>query len=428
MSMDVPDVASLTSPVAKLRSVADDCSTDLDAYSRWVGRNPDAPKTVAAVALLPAELVTTAESAEARQLWSWIGETLKSRKQVVCATDEVLRHCSSFGVGKLAKSEAVLLAQLLEKGGYGIEPDVRFGGLSLRPGGEVVLFEVPPGSAAVASPQYTAATVLLHLAVAVSAADGSISPVEKNHLQKHLSQALELSDAERLRLSAHLEWLLRSPPSLSAVRKRVDPLDQRQRLSIASFIIGVAGADGEISPDEIRVIGKIYPMLGLDPERVYGHVHEMTSAGLPHSEDGPAVVIRASRNEGYLVPSHQPPARSVKLDMRLVNAKLAESAKISAILNDIFIEDEAMAVPSPIAEGPTFTKLTPAQGALLTLMIERSQWSRSEFESLTATCGLLPDGAFDSLNEAAFDHAGGPLLEGDDPIHVELETAKELLS
>jgi hypothetical protein len=172
LSMDLPDVAALTSALSKLRRIGESCAADLDAFSRWVGRNVDAPKTIAAVALLPPELVTTHDSQEAQGLWDWVEMTIGAQERAVCETDDLLQHCASFGSGKLAKSEAVLLAQLLEKGGYGLEPDVRFGGAPSAPGGTAVVFKLPPGAGAIASPQYLAATVLLHLAVAVSAADG----------------------------------------------------------------------------------------------------------------------------------------------------------------------------------------------------------------------------------------------------------------
>jgi hypothetical protein len=57
--IDLPDVAVLTSPLSKLQRIGESCATDLDAFSRWVGRNASSPKTIGAVALLPAELVTT---------------------------------------------------------------------------------------------------------------------------------------------------------------------------------------------------------------------------------------------------------------------------------------------------------------------------------------------------------------------------------
>jgi uncharacterized tellurite resistance protein B-like protein len=428
LQLDVPDVGAVTAPLSKLRQLGENCAADLDAFSRWVGRNPDAPKTIAAVALLPHELATTHGSQEASGLWAWIAKTIDQQDTAVCKTDDLLQHCASFGVGKLAKSEAVLLAQLLEKGGYGIEPDVRFGGAPLTPGGTIVVFKLPPGASQIASPQYAAATVLLHLAVAVSAADGSISPSEEQHLKEHLERALALGDAERLRLAAHLNWLMTSPPGLAGLKRRLDPLDQRQRTAIADFIIGVAGADGQISPDEIRTLGKVYPMLGLDADAVYSHVHAMSagSASVIESTD-PLPVVPATPSTGYAIPSRTAPAQAIRLDMTAVKAKLAESAQISAILDDIFTEDEVASAPLPTAARASTGKMPPAYGALLARLAERPEWSREEFETIASECRLLPDGAIDTLNETAFEHTGGPVLEGDDPIQIDPATAKELL-
>lgn len=428
VSADLPDIGALTTPFAKLREIGESCAADLDAFSRWVGRNADAPRTIAAVALLPPELATTHDSSEARGLWDWVRKTVGSRELAAIDTDDLLLHCASFGHGKLAKSEAVLLAQLLEKGSYGVEPDVRFGGAPLAPGGTAVLFKLPAGASAIASPQYAAATVLLHLAVAISAADGSISPSEEQHLQEHMQRALALSDAERLRLSAHLAWLMKAPPVLTGVKKRLEPLDQRQRSVIGDFIIGVAGADGQISPDEIRTLGKVYPMLGLDADDVYSHVHAMAAGAATVVEGNePVRVIAAQPSAGFAIPSRSAPAQAVHLDMAAVNAKLAESAKISAILDDIFTEEEPPTVLPPNTPQSPTSRVPSAHGALLARLVERTQWSRAEFEALAADCRILPDGAIDTINEAAFDHTGGPVLEGEDPIQIDVVAAKELM-
>jgi hypothetical protein len=65
---------------------------------------------------------------------------------------------------------------------------------------------------------------------------------------------------------------------------------------------------------------------------------------------------------------------------------------------------------------------------LLARLAERPVWTRQEFDAVATELRLLPDGAIDALNEAAFDRAGGPVLEGDDPIHVDMTTARELLA
>jgi tellurite resistance protein len=429
VSMNVPDVSDLTAPLSQLRKIGMSCASDLDAFSRWVGRNPDSPRTLAAVALLPPELVRTNDSDEAGDLWKWVESTMATGDRAVVKTDALLYHCPSFGAGKLSKSEAVLLAQLIEKGGFGIEPDVRFGGTPLAPGTTAVLFKLAPGSPTIASPSYVAATILLHLAVAVSAADGSISRSEEEHLKQHIERGLALSDGERLRLAAHLAWLITSPPSLSGLKKRLEPLDTRQRAAIADFIIGVAGADGQISPDEIKTLGKVYPMLGLDADAVYSHVHAMTAGVATElAEPRPTTIVPAQGTTDFRIPSRPEPTKGVRLDMTAVNAKLAESAQIATILEDIFTDDEIVDVRPPAPTTSTAGKLPAAHAALLSRLVARSEWSRSDFEVTAAELGLMPDAAIDHLNEAAFEHAGAPVLEGDDPMQVDRTIAKELIT
>ena len=429
LSTNLPDIAALSAPISKLRQIGDSCAADLDAFSRWVGRNSGVPKTIAAVALLPSELATTHQSEESEDLWNWVKNSVGQSNRVKCDADDLLSHCASFGSGKLAKSEAVLLAQLLEKGGYGIEPDVRFGGAPLEPGSKVVIFKLPPDAAAVASPRFAAAAVLLHLAVAVSVADGSISESEKQTLETHLEQALALSAAERLRLSAHLVWLMTSQPSLTGLKKRLEPLDLRQRGALADFIITVAGADGQISPDEIRTLGKIYPMLGLTSDDVYSHIHAMAAGAVPVVDDNePITVISARPSTGYAIPPPPGSTQTIRLDMATVKTKLAESAQVAAILDDIFTDDDTINVPQSVPPEASASKVPASHRIFLSELSKRSEWSRTEFEVMAAECGLMPDGAIDILNEAAFAVVGAPVIEGDDPMQVDAAIVKELVT
>jgi tellurite resistance protein len=427
VATNVPDITIETSTLSKLRELGERCEADLDAYSRWIGRNPSAPKTIAAVALLPAEIVKGGDSQEARELWNFIEMTLGPQGRAVCPTDSVLRHCASLGSGKLAKSEAVLLAQLLQKGKYGIEPDVRFGGAPLTPGGVAVLFRLPPDAPEIASPGYVATTMLLDLAVAVSAADGTISSSEQEQLQNHLRESPELSEAERLRLSVHLTWLMRAQPAFTSLRKRLQALDVQVRQDMAKFIASVACADGVILPEEILTLRKIYPMLGFAADDVYTHLHAMASrAGIGSDET-------SAGSAGSGLPSHGLPTAgavipgAVRLDMVAVKRKFTESARISAILNDIFSDEEPRKEMRAVNPASIPGKLSPMYGALLSDLLKQPEWPRSDFERVAAEYNLLPDGAIDTLNEAAIEIAGAPVIEGDDPMEINTETAKELL-
>lgn len=429
LSVDLPDIAPLSAPLGKIRSMAETCCTEIEAYSRWMGRNPDQPKNLAAMALLPSEIAASHASAEAHALWDWIKETLGPRERALVRTQELLRRCPISSGSKLSKGDTVLLAQLIEKRGFGIEPDVRFGGAPLANSDSAVLFKLPPDATAIASPQYAGAAVLLHLAVAVSAADATISPEEERHLEQHLEKVLVLGQAERIRLSAHLAWLRAAEPGMGGLKKRLEALNEEQRSTIGDFIVGVAGADGQITPDEIRTLEKIYPMLGLAPDDVYSHVHAMTAGGPADIVDSaePVTVIPLQSVQGFAIPARPSQALTVHLNMATVEAKLAQSAKISAILDDIFTEDE----PTPqvaIPPTPETGKLSTGYAALLRCLAERTSWSRLEFDSLAGELGLLPDGALDAINEASLDHLDITVIDGDDPITVDLGAAKELLA
>jgi hypothetical protein len=227
-----------------------------------------------------------------------------------------------------------------------------------------------------------------------------------------------------VRLRAHLAWLIKSPPTITGLRKRLDPLDDKQRSAIADFIVGVAGADGHITPEEIKLLGKVYPMLGLSREAVFGHVHAM-AVSEQNQSDEPISVISASPTKSYQIPSGPNASQSIRLDMNAVSAKLADSAKISAILDDIFTEDDEPAATE--AKADAHGKLTPMYESLLKRLVERAEWSRSEFEQLAAEAALMADGAIDTINEAGFEHIGNAVLEGEDPIIVDA-AAKELLA
>jgi tellurite resistance protein len=424
---DLSDVSALSAPVRKLAELAHSCSDELDAYSRWLGRHPDGAGTLPAVALLPAELAAGAHG-EADELCRWVDSQLDAASEVVIDGTALTRRWPSATADKLTKADAVALAQLLGRRGYGMEPDVRFGGPPLS-AGPAVVFRLAPNAPTAAGPAYRAATVLLQLAAAVSGADGEVSDAERRHLAMHLEGSLHLAAAERRRLTAHLSWLVEAEAGLRGVKKRLVDLQPDQRSAIGEFLVGVAAADGVISPTEIVALTKIFQLLGLNPADVYSQVHALgtTSEAAP----GP-VVVRAARPG---MPGQPIPPRpteltaTVRLDPARVEAKLAETAAVSALLGSIFIDDE-----TPLAAVATDTRgvapiagLDSAHSILLRHLATRDTWSRAEVEALAEESGLLPDGALDTLNEAGLDVCGEPVCESDGDVEMNGPVLKELL-
>ena len=66
----------------------------------------------------------------------------------------------------------------------------------------------------------------------------------------------------------------------------------------------------------------------------------------------------------------------------------------------------------------TLLGLDPEHADLLKALLSKSQWTRSEAEQLCSKRGLMIDGAFERINDAAFDRFDSAILEGDEPIDV----------
>ncbi|SEG62692.1 Uncharacterized conserved protein, tellurite resistance protein B (TerB) family [Nonomuraea solani] len=417
----IPDIIGYAAPTRKLVALADECTAELEAYSRYLGRVPDGQRSVQAQALLPAELVNLSGGG-AGQAIAWARHRLDTQESAVVPVGEFSAFISSPQAAKPTKKDIVALAQVLGRAGVGIEPDPRLGGAVLT-SGSMVLFAAPDGPTAAASDAYQAATLLLHLAAAVSAADGDFDETEQRHLSDHLERALHLTADERLRLHAHLRWLTVTPVKLTGLTRRIAGIDAAQRQYVAEFLTAIAAADGRISPDEVKTLTKIYRLLELDPALL-----PATTKPAPTTE--PVVVRPAQPERGYAIPqqTEQTAGPLVRLDEAAIAAKLAETARVGALLGSIFTEDEPPPAAAPLPAAAPVAGLDGQHSGLVGELASGEQISRAQFEQLAARWKLLPDGALDRINEAAYELVGEPLLDGDDPIWVDRNLLGEMLT
>jgi uncharacterized tellurite resistance protein B-like protein len=410
---DLPDVTVLAAPVHKLRELAYACVDDLEPYSRLLGRDPEARETFAALAVLPGELATAGSSPTAERLLAFVRRILERKTSALVSARELFEQAAMTAPWNRATT--LNIAQWLQRAGYGVEPDVRFGGKPPKAADRLVLFEIPGGSPSAPSPAYGAAVGLLNMAVLVAKADGSVEADEEERLTARLQEAMHLDEAERVRLAAHLQWLLATGTSFAEVKKRAGQLDPARRDAVASFLVSVAAADGRLERKEVEVLTRLFALLGMDEDSLYSDLHAL---GLPESK---------GKGGAGIAPSRTPEVFT--LDRAMVEAKLAESAAVSALLQDIFSQDDAPPPPvQPAPERPSLAGFDQAHSALLRELAARAAWSRAELEVCAARIGLLPDGALDVLNERAYDVCGEPVLEGEDPLTVNGPALKELMA
>ncbi|MGW4128228.1 tellurite resistance TerB family protein [Amycolatopsis japonica] len=420
----LPDIGRLTGPITKLRDIVEAVTSDLEAYSRYLGRYPDGAGSPAAIALLP-EGVTHRPSPETDALWSWAAQCIGGDGRGVISARELISRWPTK-TEKLTKADSVAIAQLLEHRGLGIEPDVRFGGSTPTPTSSIILFRRAERPVSAPGVEYAAALAIINLGMLVATADGTVSEPERRALRELAIEELDLSEDEQLRLDAHAALVLTKPPTPAVLRRRLESLSTSRRATVGRLLTTIAAADGQVTPDEIRTLERLFTTLGLDPGAVYGSLHAAATDDLTSAE------IPGQKKAGLRIPPSQASRQdstTLTLDPERLARTRAESVLVAAELAEIFADDEPAAPPSlpPVAEAAV-AGLDDAHTRLFHLLVARDTWSRAELDELAAEVGLMPDGALEILNDAAYDRTGEPLCEGSDPLDINQDIVKDMLA
>jgi tellurite resistance protein len=432
----VPDAGNAEAPLGQLRELASAVCTELDAYSRYIGRHPDAAGTAGALALLPRGLERPA-SAAAQALVDWARSSLDREEQATVPAADLLAHWSAASAGGgPPKAEAELLARVLERSGVGVEPDVRFGGPAPAADTRVVLFRRAADITTAPSAGYAAAATLIELGAAVALADGRLADAERTAIEQRVMSRPGLGEDERRRLHAHFTLVTADPPSPASLRKHLSLLPAALRQEAGDLLLAVAFADGNVDRAEVTRVNRYFDALGLDRPELGSRPQAPGAGGLT------PVRAAGAPSPGYAIPQPPPrekPAAPVTLDPELIRAKLAETEQAATFLAGIFTGENTSSFtalsataaqqgpPSPQTASPAPRGLDAAHRSFLARLAEQPSWPRSEVARIAAELGLMPDGALEIVNETAFELAGDPATEGSDPVEVNIDVVKEIL-
>ncbi|WP_066737532.1 TerB N-terminal domain-containing protein [Cupriavidus sp. D384] len=408
---DIPDVSVLAAPFKKLHEITEAATNELEPLSRYLGRNPGARSTVEALLLLPVALWP--DSAK-RSI-----EALKERMDggmVTMPFQELLGALGSSAT--LSRERTVALARILEGMSIGMEPDVLGGAKQPKPEDQVALFVTATDDLQSRdAPDYRLAALALQLAAAVATSDGDFGAKEISHLHQQIQSWSHLSPNNQRRLVAHLRLLMVAPPSLTALKKRLESLDPAARGSIASFVAAVAQSDGTVSPVEVRMLEKVYKVLGVDPQKVFSELHAAATGSEPAAKQA---LGEAKAAAGFT------------LDASRIAALQKDSEAVSAMLSTIFVEEAEMVEVAPTANAvPTVEQdsllgLDEAHSSLARLLLSRPHWTKAELSDAALDLDLMLEGALEQLNDAAFDAHDMAFFEGDDPVEINLELREKL--
>jgi uncharacterized tellurite resistance protein B-like protein len=404
----IPDVAALSAPQQALRALVEETTAAIDGYSRLLGRSPAKAGTLEALLNLPLRYWPPSKMDRWRAFVSEVVEPIQP-----LTFESLLRRLGYVGDPSLVKIAEIVAN--LGRALVGFEPDILAGARRPKPSEPVVVFPLTVESGSDrATPEYRRASLLVGLSACVALADGHASEDEWGAIELMVASWQHLHVDLRTRLRAQYRLQVRQGVSLASLRSRFVDLTSETRVQMAWALASLAAVDGNVAVGEVKLLEQVYRALGLEPRLLYSHLH---AGGRP-------------------VPEAPPQARSGPvgtpawtLDSARLAALRKETDQVAALLAEVFAEEEPPGSSSaqlrsefPPTETDSSSDLLPSLDAhhkrFLAEVLRKPSWARSELEATAARMRIMLDGAIERINEAAFDVAGGPVMEGDDPIYV----------
>lgn len=419
VKLDLPDPSRLRGPVTKLMKIATSCTDELDAYSRYIGKPANSKASLAAIAYLPDVLTDLVEHGKFNELKSWFRSKMAHSVGII-QTEEISLKVWENAPVKINKKEAETLANLVEKAGFGLAPDMRFHHAKPEISGCVVLFENGHGPDFNPGNEFNHVGTILRLGSIVATIDGRVDDTEVSVLDRLIADNSRLSDTEKKSLHAYLHWRLNTKPDMSGLKNRLQHLNDPEKSAISHILVGVALADGKIEPTEIKQLRKLYTSLGLNDAMVTSDIHNLKSRKIKPSHYGNQAQTKVS--------NASTPANS--LNPILLDVYKEETEGVKAVLDSIFVEenveDENGNINDDVVPTPQVTGLDDAHTRFFEKLTSKEKWSAKEVEDICKELNLMVDGAIEVINDWTYDNVDAPLIEDGSVIYIDLEVAQEI--
>lgn len=402
----IPDIIGVMKPLQGMRRIADEAQDELNRFSRYLGRNPNGRGTIEAHALLPKQLWAEFPCAGMDDLLRWATEIIEEGGFL--PVEQIIERVEGAAPEKIRKQQLTGVADTLARLSIGMAPDPRFALRSPKLGEPVVLFRLPEGVVELEEVGETYKGFLISVALGsfVAHADGTIATSERSALEARIAAA-DVPETERARLFANLRWMLEVPPDMTLFRRHLKEVPEDARHELGKVALAMAAADGVIDLGEIKAIQKLYKAMGLETEGIYSDLHALTSGSEP-------VTVREAGEAapGFAIPP--PPSDSkVVLDAERVSSIMANTARVSSILEGIFGDDEPEEEPNEVPEdsGSRFSGLDAKHSAFLGELLTQAHWGEAEFGALASQFRLMPSGALETINEWSSEHFDDMLID-----------------
>ncbi len=445
LSAALPDVLGRTGQFRRLVSVWNDCIDDLRKAS--AKKRGATTLDAAAWSALPVELRAEYDHPD-QDRWDAMFTALPVLDRFRLTQAGPLGALVGAPRGeKLTPAQMRKVAARAEDVGYSIEPDPRLRSKAADWDTEVLIWRAP-GAAAPDPRTYGAIVTVLSLAMAVAMADGVFTREEQDVVNSFLAELFTLDDGMRVRVEAMKQLMARDPARLGTVAKSLRATRSPSELAkIAAVLVAIAAADGTIAQSEESALRAIYRNLGLPPGDLEATI---VRTGARLERDATVEAQHAGRGAGGVAippPPGQPPP-SFQLDRAAIEAIVADTKEVAAMLAEVF-EDESeeqsfapivapessatLGAPTVLAGRPLASEATArlAKGldvryhAVLESLLMKDAWTNAEVKSMAEHHRLMPAAILDTINAWSDDALGDFIIDdvGDWKINRELAKA-----
>lgn len=408
---DLPDPSSLKGPVQKIVTLAEVCTEELDAYSRYLGRKDTSENDTAAIMLLPADIINESAGDVFNAFRTWADGVIAGKEGLTSVAD-FWEHMGASFPKKLNKKEADLMQAFAAKMGYRMVPDPFYHHVKAEVGGVLVLFAAGDEHRFSPTSAFTLAVMMLRLGAIVAMIDNSIEQSERAVLENAIDHNALFNEDEKRSLHAYLTWQLHTPTNMTGMKNRLALLNSAEKAAVGQFIVSVACSDGRIEAAEIRQLEKIYSGLGLNPSTLSGIIHQHSATGQPQTQ---AFVHKTAAPQEFT------------LDANVLARHESATDDVRKLLSTIFTEDETELHEGATDQQPQTDSLDHAHSQLYKKLRKKEQWPRKEATELCGQFGLMLGGALEVINDWSFAMVDAPVLDdAEDDIWVDQEIAEEL--
>lgn len=427
----ISNVLGLSSQFKPLLELWDACIEELKPLSRQVGKEGDDTLTRETYRTLPDMLKKGIDHPD-KPKWEDFVSAHTDNGNLAFATAGELATLHGFSESaKLTSQQSKELALMANDVGFALVPDPRITECSYKWQDMVALFRPETDALLPTDNRYRVVILLLEMGIAVAAADGTIEASETEQIITFLKSQFLLTPNDTRRVDAYTEVLLKKPPELVKLGKRLqDAIAAENRETVCRFLVGVAAANGTLDKREKRVLRRFYKAMGVSEEKLNDVVASLFQAA-------PDTVVVQLGNEPPGEPI--PPKPLFVLDKQALQSILHETEQVAQLLNDALSPDNDGAVlenefgsttcnaeevlsslevgksdPFPeiaSSEISRFQGLDTRYHAILMELLTRDEWTSDEFSTLARKHTCMPDGLVESINSWADEFYGDFLIE-----------------